>query len=96
MDATKKSKKKNPGIIFFLDFIRWTQLLSVRSGGPNHFNHDLFTFQAHRPAHLIKKNCIQTRNRKNKKGEQLQLVPSRLESAITESDQNLVVGDYYL
>ena len=35
--------------------------------GPNHFNHDLFAFQAHRPAHLIKKNCIQTRNRKNKK-----------------------------
>ena len=24
-------------------------------------------FQAQRPAHLIKKNCIQTRNRKNKK-----------------------------
>ena len=34
---------------------------------PNHSNHDLFAFQAHRPAHLIKKNCIQTRNRKNKK-----------------------------
>ena len=29
----------------------------------------IFFFQEHRPSHLIKKNFIQTRNRKNKKVE---------------------------
>ena len=54
-------------LLLFLPNLISRKMLHSGYKWPNHSNHDLFAFQAHRPAHLIKKNCIQTRNRKNKK-----------------------------